>query len=151
MKKECNEKEATLRAADLCSASEQCRSQIEEKLKKWGQSPEATARILRKLVTEKFIDEGRFARAYALDKFRYNGWGKMKIRYNLRYLGISQEDCDAGIRAIPDEEYCDALTKLLAAKSRSLKAMSAYERNGKLIRFATGRGFEVDLIMNCLP
>ncbi len=151
MKKEYNEKEATLRAAALCSASEQCISQIEEKLEKWGQGPEAVARILKRLVKEKYIDESRFARAYALDKFRYNGWGKMKIRYNLRHLGISQEDIDQGIFSIPDEEYRASLSKLLAAKSRSVKASSTYERNGKLIRFATGRGFEMNLIMSCLP
>ncbi len=150
MKKEYNEKEATLRAAGLCSASEHCLSQIKEKLEKWGQGPEAIERILKKLVKEGYIDESRYSRAYALDKFRYNGWGKVKIRYNLRHLGISQQDCDQGIRAIPDEEYRDSLSQLLAAKARSVKASSTYERNGKLIRFATGRGFEMDLIMSCL-
>ncbi len=151
MKKEYDERDATLRAAALCSASEQCLSQIGQKLAKWGQSPEAIARILTVLVKEKYIDESRFARAYALDKFRFNGWGKVKILHNLRHLGISQSDCDQGISSIPDQEYRDSLSSLLAAKSRSVKASSAYERKGKLIRFALGRGFEMDLIMSSLP
>ncbi len=150
MNKEYTEKDAAIRAIHLCSTSEQCCSQIEQKLAKWGQSPEAIARILEMLVREKYIDERRYARAYAHDKFHFNGWGKVKILHNLRHLGISQSDCDQGINSIPDQEYRDSLTRLLAAKSRTVKASSAYERKGKLIRFALGRGFEMDLIMSCL-
>ncbi len=151
MKKELSEKEAASKAAALCSAGEQCISQIEEKLTLWGQSPDAVARIIDMLVKEKFIDEARFARAYALDKFRYNGWGRIKLAYNLRHLGISGTDLASGIAAIEEEEYHETLRSLLATKARSVKAPSAYERNGKLIRFAIGRGFEMDEIMRCLP
>ena len=42
------------------------------------------------------------------------------------------------------------LEHVLEVKARSLKAESEYERRGKLIRFALGRGFEMDGIMEAL-
>ena len=35
-------------------------------------------------------------------------------------------------------------------KKRSVKANTDYERNGKLIRFAIGRGFEMEEILRCV-
>ncbi len=151
MRREYSESEAASKAATLCAAGEQCIAQIADKLTRWGQSPETTARIVDMLVEERFIDERRFARAYALDKFRYNGWGRLNISRNLRHLGISEADQREGIGAIEGKEYRQALRTLLAAKARSVKAKSTYERNGKLVRFALGRGFEMDEIMRCLP
>jgi len=150
-KKPLSESEALARAAALCSAGEHCVSDIEEKLSKWGQEPEAQARIIAYLIDEKYIDESRFARAYANDKMRYAKWGKKKISMNLRMLGVSDEDRTAALDQLPQEEYEGILEDLLQAKARSVKASSNYERNGKLIRFALSRGFEMAVIMKHLP
>ncbi|MCD8302428.1 MAG: RecX family transcriptional regulator [Prevotellaceae bacterium] len=151
MRREYTEKEALSKAAALCSASEQCASQIDAKLEKWGLAPEARARIIARLVSERFIDESRFARAYSLDKFRFSGWGRVKILYCLRHLGINDVDCQTGLSAIPDAEYRRSLSALLAAKSRSVKAASPYEHRAKLLRFASSRGFEAEEILRSLP
>ncbi len=151
MRREYTEKEALSKAAALCSTSEQCASQIEAKLEKWGLAPEARARIIARLVSEKFIDESRFAQAYSLDKFRFSGWGRIKIFYYLRHLGISDTDCQRGLNAIPCDEYRRSLSALLVAKSRSIKAASPYEHKAKLLRFASSRGFETEEILRSLP
>ena len=144
------EKAALQRAAALCSAREYCVSEIEEKLVKWGQSPEAQARIIAYLTREGYIDEARFCRAYALDKMRYNHWGRVKIAQSLRLLGVDGSDIEAALRELPADEYAELLRKTIATKLPSIKASSAYERNGKLIRFLLGRGFEMSLIRQCL-
>lgn len=142
--KEIEEKNALARAAALCSQSEYCVSQIEEKLVAWGQSTEACERIISKLIEERFIDEARFSRAYALDKMRYNHWGRVKIRQMLRMLGVSNADREAAIAELPDDEYFSILRHLVEQKFPSIKARSEYELRGKLLRFLTGRGFELD-------
>lgn len=150
MKKEYSEKEALSRAASLCSAGEQCVSQIEEKLQRWGVDPEAQQRIINQLVEEKYIDEQRFANAYAKDKLRYNHWGRVKIALYLRQLGIASSLIRQALDKLPNDEYFKILTHLIVSKTTSVKASSDYEQRGKLIRFALGRGFEMDEILEAL-
>ncbi len=76
------------KAAALCSRAEYCESQIEEKLRRWGADEEETARIIAKLIDEKYIDNERYCRAFVNDKFRYAHWGRMKIRQALRFQGL---------------------------------------------------------------
>ena len=49
-----------------------------------------------------------------------------------------------------DEEYLSVLRPLLKNKKRQLKGLGEYEANGKLFRFAIGRGFTTDIIRLCL-
>ncbi|MCD8308205.1 MAG: RecX family transcriptional regulator, partial [Clostridia bacterium] len=44
----------------------------------------------------------------------------------------------------------DVLAPLLKSKRKSTHAASEYELNGKLIRFALGRGFDMNIIKKCL-
>ena len=79
------------KAAVLCSRSEYCTYEIGEKLKLWGLSPEEAVLVIENLIAEKYIDDERFARAYAKDKFKFNRWGKQKIAYMLRSKNIPAE------------------------------------------------------------
>ena len=75
--------EALHRAAALCSSSEHCITDIREKLSRWGIGELDARTIVERLVQERFIDEERYAIAFAKDKFRFSGWGRIKIRYAL--------------------------------------------------------------------
>ena len=130
------------KAAFLCSRSEHCASEIQEKLKTWGLSSEDSEPIIEKLVAEKYLDDERFARAYAKDKFRFNHWGKQKIAYMLRSKNISSEIMELAFEEIEDEGYSDELRKILTDKEKSVKAKDKYDKRNKLMRFAMGRGFE---------
>ena len=70
--------EALHRAAALCSSSEHCIADIREKLSRWGIGEPDARTIVERLVQERFIDEGRYAIAFAKDKFRFSGWGRIK-------------------------------------------------------------------------
>ena len=61
-------------------------------------------------------------------------------------LGIGGGDS----RSDYDSEYVQILRELLRNKARSVKAKNTYERNGKLIKFALGRGFSMDVIMKVI-
>jgi regulatory protein len=71
----------------------------------------------------------------------------VKIQQALRMKRIRPEDIAAGLEAIDEEEYLENLRQLINQKRRSVKGASDYERNGKLIRFAIGRGYEMRDIM----
>ncbi|MEL7586765.1 MAG: regulatory protein RecX [Prolixibacteraceae bacterium] len=134
------------RAAFICSRSEKNSGNVEKRLLDWGLSAEDADPVLKKLIGEKFIDDERFARSYVKDKFRFNKWGKIKIIHQLRAEKISSAVILQALAEIDDEQYREALKKLLAEKDKSVKAGNPYERRGKLFRFAQGRGFEPELI-----
>lgn len=151
MKKPITEQDALFRTTALCAQSEQCEHSLREKMRKWGLEEDACDRIIDQLYDEKYIDEERFAHAYARDKMRYNHWGRQKIDQGLRLLRISTTARREALDELPEEEYLEILQHILESKSRQVKANNDYERNGKLIRFALGRGFEMNHICQILP
>lgn len=148
--KELTTQEAFNKAAACCSGAEYCLSDIQKKLDKWGLGAAQQKEVLTRLQVEKFIDEARFSRCFVRDKFRYNQWGRIKIMQALRLKNIPDTCCREAMAEIEEEEYLCVLRKLLQSKSRSVKAASDYERNGKLIRFGLSRGFEMNAITRCL-
>lgn len=140
------EMEALLKAASLCSRRECCVSEIEQKLEQWGAPAASREGIVAQLIDEKYIDERRYARAYALDKLRYNHWGRIKIDQSMRLLGISSDDRRMALEELPEDEYRDIAVHLAKSKWATIKASSDYERKGKLLRFLASRGFEPDLL-----
>jgi len=133
-------------AAYLCSRSEKSSGNIGEKLRDWGLAPEEAEPVLKKLIDDKFIDDERFARSYVKDKFRFNKWGKIKIHYQLKAEKVSGKIIVQAIEEIDDESYLETLTKLVSEKNKTIQSANPYERRGKLLRFAQGRGFEPELI-----
>lgn len=150
MKKECSESEVRIKAEAYCSVAERCRSEVAQKLWQWGASAEAEASILKHLEVENYVDENRYAIAFVRDKYRFSQWGRIKIIHALRMKHISESDIKEGLEHIDEEEYLSILNDLLSRKKRTVKASNDYERNGKLIRFAAGHGYELDDILSCL-
>lgn len=148
--KEITPEEAFQKAAACCAASEQCVADIRKKLERWGLDATRRQAVIVRLEEEKFVNEARYARSFVRDKFRYNGWGRIKIAQALRQKGIPAAYIEEAMGEIEDEEYARILQKLLQAKARGLKVGTDYERNGKLVRFAASRGFEMPLIMRML-
>lgn len=140
--------QALSRAAALCSGSEHCSSEIRKKLLLWGLSPTQAEKAIGFLIDEKYIDSKRFCRAYCLDKFRYNHWGRIKISQMLRMLELDSSDINEGLDAIPEEEYQEVLQHVLEQKNKQLKDSDPYIRKGKLVRHALSRGFETHLIID---
>ena len=138
---------ALSRAAALCSRSEKCISDIRKKLYDWKLNPDDHDRLIEYLVCEKYIDEERFTRFYVRDKFRFNQWGKLKIRYRLFGKGIPENIIQTALfEEIDQEEYQKLAYDLAKSKLKYIKAEDAFERKGKLMRFLSGKGFEPDLI-----
>ena len=140
--------QALSRAAALCSGSEHCSSEIRKKLLLWGLSSSQAEKAIGALIEEKYIDNQRFCRAYSLDKFRYNHWGRIKIGQMLRMLEMDSTDINKGLDTIPEEEYRGGLLHILSQKNRQLKDTDPYIRKGKLVRHALSRGFETHAIMD---
>jgi len=144
--KETDYQSALNRAAALCSKQEYCSAQILEKLAHWGISGADGDRILQHLIREKYVDDSRYASFFVKDKFRFNGWGRIKIRFMLRARKISEEAIEQALEEIDKEAYYEACLNLVRQKSAGLKEKNPFNRKGRLFRFASGRGFEPELV-----
>lgn len=150
MKKEMTEHEAYLQLAALCARSEHCRYEMQEKMRRWELDETVQNRILTRLEEERYIDEERFARAFVIDKIRYNKWGRRKVQQALWQKRISDDIQQQVLDEIDEKEYLLVLRPLLQQKRKTTKAANDYELNQKLARFALSHGFTFDLIRQCL-
>ena len=150
MKKEMTEQEAYLQLAALCANAEHCQHEMLEKMRRWELSEAVQARVMARLVKERYVDDERYARAFVKDKIRYNKWGRRKVQQALWLKHIDSDIQQTVLDEIDDDEYLKVLKPLLKQKSKGIKAESDYERNQKLVRFALGRGFTFDIIRQCL-
>lgn len=150
MSAQLTDEEAFSRVASYCSAAEHCRAEINEKLQRWGIAYDTITRILNQLEAEKYIDDERYCKAFVNDKYRFSKWGKMKIAQGLYMKKIPNDVAWRYLNEIDDEEYLTILRGLLASKRKSIHAKDDYELNGKLMRFAMSRGFELKDIRRCI-
>ena len=144
------EPQALKKLADLCAKGEHCSGEMIEKMRKWGLSEDAQTRILEKLISLKYVDDERYTQFFVNDKIRYNRWGRRKIEQALWLKKVDSNIASSVLDAIDDAEYLEVLRPLMTSKYRTIKAESDYERSMKLIKFAMGRGFTMDLIRRCI-
>lgn len=142
--------QALSRAAALCSRSEQAPADIRQKLLGWGLNANDASQVLTQLVEQGFIDEKRYARAFVNDRFAFNGWGKIKIAYQLRIKGIPAETAQEALALIDEQEYHDRLVELLRAKWRTVGDREPTAAIAAMMRFAASRGFETQLAYQCI-
>ena len=133
----------------MCSRREYCMSDI---LKKAATAldgdRDAAAKVLDVLVSEKYVDDLRYATAYAREKAMIAGWGETKIRYMLSTKRIDRALVDQALTEIDSSKADSRLQKLLENKARTLKADPQIRL--KLLRFALGRGYQYDDVVRVL-
>ena len=133
----------TDRLRGLCSRREYCVEDIRQKALKALDGDAALAEeVVETLVKEKYVDDLRYASAFARDKSSIQGWGEVKIRYMLSSKKISREVIDQALDEIDTERASSKLQKLLETKYRSLREDPQCRL--KLLRFALGRGYSYD-------
>lgn len=151
----------------LCSRREYCSSDIRGKImaslaKSCPDIPEneiesMAAGAMSVLIADKYVDDSRYAAAYARDKSSISGWGPLKIRRALALKGLGRETIEEALAAADTEAASARMEKVLGTKLRSLiSAGNNYrqkpkpETEGKsaefairmkMLRFAASRGY----------
>ena len=127
----------------LCSRREYCVSDIRTKLMKDLEGDaQKVETALNKLIEERYVDDLRYATAYARDKASISGWGATKIRYMLSAKGVAKDVISEALNEVDESKATSRLEKLLEHKYKSLKDDPQWKI--KLLRFALGRGYSYD-------
>lgn len=145
MKKILTKEEALSAMAGLCARSEQCESDIYKKLRAKGLSNSDTSEIIERLKEMRFVDNSRYASAFARDKVRFSSWGKMKIRMALVAKRIPSELIDDALESIDPEDYAEAARRSAASKISSLD-INQHDDRIRFFRYMMSRGFESDIV-----
>ena len=127
----------------LCSRREYCVSDIRTKLmKELDGDVQKVESALNKLKEERYVDDLRYATAYARDKAAISGWGATKIRYMLSAKGVAKDVISEALNEVDEAKASSRLEKLLENKYKSLKDDPQWKI--KLLRFALGRRYSND-------
>lgn len=137
----------------LCARKEYCRSEMELKIKAClVKHPEWSAQastVVESLIKDGFLDESRYARAFARDKSSLTGWGPVKVRMALRAKRLDSSLIEKAISEAYAGQGAQAkLEKLALAKFNSLKG-DPY-RELKTIRYCLSRGYDTDAVREIL-
>ena len=138
--------QALARAEELCARAEHSSGEIRHKLYLWKLPADRHDELIDSLIDRRFIDDARFARAYARDKMEYAGWGRRKIAVSLATKGVGRTDIAEALAALDSRRYEARLQSLITAKRRTMDDPTSYENRVRIFRFAAARGFEPDLI-----
>ncbi len=139
-------KKALERMSRLCSRQEKSSGEVRQKLRSWGVPEDDAEKILQALEEQQFVDDGRYARAYARDRHRFRKWGRIKIRMMLRQKQIPEDLIGRALEDLDEREYRETLKAELLAKYKSVKAGNRYDLMARLQRFGVGKGYEKDLV-----
>lgn len=98
------------------------------------------------LTENRYIDDARYARCYAADKFRFNKWGKERIMMQLRMKRIPDNAIlDAIDEVFDTESEKNTIESELAKKLRGIKNDPRQKQWEKLMRFAISRGYQMEI------
>lgn len=132
-----------------CSRREYCVSDVLAKAEKALEGDKKKAmQVVESLVKDKYVDDLRYACAYAREKSSISGWGEVKIRYMLSAKRISKDVISQALDDIDQQRATSRLEKLLENKYRTLKDDPQWKM--KLLRFALGRGYSYDEVNEVL-
>lgn len=128
---------------NLCAKREYCRSEILKKAETALEGDrQAAQEMLDSLVADRFVDDARYAAAFARERSSLTGWGPEKIRYSLIMKGISKADIAAALEEVDQDAAEAKLLKLLTAKCHTLQGDPFIKF--KLIKYALSRGYRYD-------
>lgn len=142
-------KKAKAKAGRYCALGERSPKQVRDKLISYGLRRDEAEQVLQDLLRNQLVDEHRFARAFANDKFKFNKWGKLKIRTELRLKHqISEAGIEQGLEYIHEDEYQEMVHNLLSRRLEKLDpVLDRHQKMKKCVDFVLRKGFEMDLVM----
>ena len=138
---------ATQKAKQFCAYQERNHDEVRQKLYTFGLYQDQVNAVLSQLIDENYLNEERYAIAFAGGRFRIKDWGRIKIKYELKKHQVSEYCIKQALLNISEEEYQQKLEKLATIKLKSLKGeKNEFIKKKKLQSYLMQKGYESYLI-----
>jgi regulatory protein len=134
--------QALQKLRQFCGYQERCHQEVRDKLCSLGVKPADREEIIAQLISDNYLNEERFAIAFAGGRFRIKSWGKIKIRHELRLREVSDYCIRKALGEIDDGQYKEVLFRLAREKFNSFEEAAPLQKKKKLSGYLTMRGFE---------
>ena len=129
-----------------CAYQERCHKDVIDKLKKMRMIPEVVDTIIVHLIENNYLNEERFAKAFARGKFRIKKWGKNRIVRELKLRKISKYSIDSAIKEIGSDDYLHTLDELVQKRIAQVAEKNIYRKKRKVADYLLYRGWEPNLV-----
>ena len=138
--------EALQKLRQYCVYQERSHYEVQQKLYELGIRKSDQDAIIAALIEEDYLNEERFAKAFAGGKFRMKDWGRKKIFYALKEKKVSEYSIKKAMKEIDEEAYLQNLKELVEGKFESLKNEQYLVRKKKTVDYMLQKGYEFDLV-----
>ena len=139
--------EATKRMERYCAYQERCHKEVHQKFYEMRMIPVAIDEIIDHLLQHKFLNETRFAQAFARGKFRVKKWGRNRIVNELKQREISKYNIQIALKEIPDSEYYKTFDELAEKRLQQLASeKNLQKKRKKLADYLFYRGWESEMV-----
>lgn len=142
--------QAFVKIASFCAYQERTHTEVRSKLNEYGIKTDEAEELIVKLISDNFINEERFARAFAGGKFRIKKWGKNKIIHELKQKGLSSYCIRMGLSEISEEDYQLTILDIIEKKESEVTDKNLFQKKSKIGTYLISRGFEADLVWDVL-
>jgi regulatory protein len=149
-KKFLTKEEALQKLRQYCAYQERSHYEVRQKLWDLGIRRSDHDEIISILIEEDYLNEERFAKAFAGGKFRMKEWGRKKIYHALKEKQVSEYSIKKAMKEIDDEDYKTVLKELAEKKYALLKNEQYLVRKKKTMDYLLQKGFEPDLVMKAV-
>ena len=139
-------KEALVKIQHYCAYQERSHKEVKNKLFEYGLYASEVDEILAQVITDGFLNEERFAKAFAGGKFRIKKWGRLKIKQELEMLGLTSRCVASGLKEIDASDYKKALKALIRKKASQITEKNEFKRKSLVARFVIGKGYESEIV-----
>ena len=129
-----------------CAYQERSHREVRNKLYTYGLFKNEVEDLLTRLITDGFLNEERFAKAFAGGKFRIKHWGRNKIVHELEAHALTPKCIQKGLQEIDNAQYELTLKELLRKKWTQSSETNQFKKRDKAARHAIGKGFEPELV-----
>jgi regulatory protein len=149
-KKNYTKEQALKKAADFCAYQERSQQEVRDKLYTWGLHKDGVENLVALLISEGYINEERFAKAFAGGKFRIKKWGRVKIKNELKLRKISEYCIRKAIQEISERDYIKSLKEIIDKKSKDINEKNNFKKAAKVASYCISRGYENEQVWELL-
>ena len=129
-----------------CGYQERSHAEVKEKLYSFGLWKNEVEALISQLIEENYLNEERFAIAFAGGRFRIKKWGRVKIRIELKKRKLSEYCIRKALEQINEADYKKTLKTLFQKKWAATKEADTGKRLYKVSQYLVSRGFEPEYV-----
>ena len=134
------------KARAYCAYQERSQQEVRDKLYDLGLHRAEVEQCISQLISENYLNEQRFAIAFAGGKFRMKEWGRIKIKLALKQKKVSDYCIRKALEEISPKDYKKTLNKILSSKNKEVKEQNPIKKKYKVAQYAISRGYEPEMV-----